>query len=67
MMEDGAEHQKKNKKTHDANISDDDYLEENFHVSIKRSKYFIFQFEIALTMDMLKSPLHKLDEFNMFS
>lgn len=55
MMEDGAEHQKKNKKTHDANISDDDYLEENFH------------FEIALTMDMLKSPLHKLDEFNMFS
>lgn len=35
MMEDGAEHQKKNKKTHDANISDDDYLEENFHVSIK--------------------------------
>jgi hypothetical protein len=42
MMEDGAEHQKKNKKTHDVNISDDDYLEENFHVSIKRSKYFIF-------------------------
>ena len=67
MMEDGAEHQKKNKKNHDVNISDDDYLEENFHVSIKRSKYFIFQFEIALTMDMLKSPLHKLDEFNMFS
>ena len=67
MMEDGEEHQVKNKKGHDENVSDDDYQEDNFNVSKIRSKYFILQFEIALTMDMLKSPLHKLDEFNMFS
>ena len=67
MMEDGEVHHVKNKKTHESNISDDDYEEENFHVSKIISQYFIFQFEISLTMDMLKSPLHKLDEFNMFS
>ncbi len=67
MMEDGEEHQANNKKVQDGNISDEDYQENNYNVSKIRSKYFFYQFEIALTMDMLKSPLHKLDEFNIFS
>ena len=41
MMEDGEEHQVKNKKGHDENVSDDDYQEDNFNVSKIRSKYFI--------------------------
>jgi hypothetical protein len=42
MMEDGEVHHVKNKKTHESNISDDDYEEENFHVSKIISQYFIF-------------------------
>ena len=67
MMEDGEEHQANNKKAIDGDITDEDYQDSNYHVSKIRSKYFYYQFEIALTMDMLKSPLHKLDEFNIFS
>lgn len=67
MMEDGDEHQTNIKKPNDGDISDEDYQDNNYQVSKIRSKYFYNQFEIALTMDMLKSPLHKLDEFNIFS